>query len=145
MRKKGHVIAEYVMDGATSFTSSEFTEELKEFRQHQLIAAPGAHHHNGPAERCIGTLMALAQMMMLHTAIHWPEVSDPKLWPMAVQHAMFLYNHMLKKGTGLAPIELLSCSHWSTHHAQHLHVWGSPVYVLDPTLQDGQKIPKWKP
>ena len=23
-------------------------------------------------------------------------------------------------------------------------VWGSPLYVLDPKLQDGKKIPKWE-
>jgi len=26
-----------------------------------------------------------------------------------------------------------------------MHVWGCPVYVLDPKLQDGQKLPKWDP
>ena len=26
-----------------------------------------------------------------------------------------------------------------------LHVWGCPVYVLEPALQDGKKIPRWKP
>ena len=24
-------------------------------------------------------------------------------------------------------------------------MWGSPVYVLDPKLQDGKKLPKWTP
>ena len=24
-----------------------------------------------------------------------------------------------------------------------MHVWGCPVYVLDPALQSGKKIPKW--
>ncbi|MGH7955352.1 MAG: hypothetical protein ACREOZ_05270, partial [Gloeomargaritales cyanobacterium] len=28
---------------------------------------------------------------------------------------------------------------------QGTHVWGCPTYVLDPTLQDGKKLPKWKP
>jgi uncharacterized protein (UPF0264 family) len=23
-------------------------------------------------------------------------------------------------------------------------VWGCPVYVLDPKIQDGKKLPKWK-
>jgi hypothetical protein len=27
---------------------------------------------------------------------------------------------------------------------QRSHVWGCPVYVLDPKLQDGKEIPKWK-
>ena len=26
-----------------------------------------------------------------------------------------------------------------------LHCWGCPVYVLDPVLQQGQKLPKWQP
>jgi hypothetical protein len=30
------------------------------------------------------------------------------------------------------------------HHLQNLHVFGCPVYVLDPTLQDAKKLPKWK-
>jgi hypothetical protein len=30
-------------------------------------------------------------------------------------------------------------------YLQHQHVWGCPVYVLDPRLQDGKKIPKWDP
>ena len=25
------------------------------------------------------------------------------------------------------------------------HTWGCPVYVLEPRLQDGQKLPKWEP
>ena len=28
---------------------------------------------------------------------------------------------------------------------RRLHPWGCPVYVLEPTLQDGKKLPKWKP
>ena len=26
-----------------------------------------------------------------------------------------------------------------------IHVWGYLAYVLDPVLQDGKKLPKWKP
>ena len=33
--------------------------------------------------------------------------------------------------------------HWE--HFRRLHVLGAPVYVLDPKLQDGKKIPKWEP
>ncbi len=31
------------------------------------------------------------------------------------------------------------------HHLRHVHVWGSPCFVLDPKLQDGHKIPKFDP
>ena len=30
-------------------------------------------------------------------------------------------------------------------HLTSLHVFGCPCYVLDPTLQDGKKLPKWVP
>ena len=28
---------------------------------------------------------------------------------------------------------------------QRAHVWGCPVYFLEPALQDGKKIHKWQP
>ena len=39
---------------------------------------------------------------------------------------------------------------WSQSRTTHddlrrTHVWGCPVYVLEPALQDGKKIPKWDP
>ena len=30
-------------------------------------------------------------------------------------------------------------------YLRRLRVWGCPVYVLSPKLQDGRKIPKWEP
>ena len=45
----------------------------------------------------------------------------------------------------MAPIEILSHSKFDNYlHLQRAHVWGCPVYVLDPALQDGKKLPKWK-
>jgi hypothetical protein len=26
-----------------------------------------------------------------------------------------------------------------------LHLWGYPLYVLDPKIQQGQNIPRWEP
>jgi hypothetical protein len=34
---------------------------------------------------------------------------------------------------------------WEQMKFHDCHVWGCPVYVLDKTLGDGKKIPKWKP
>ena len=31
------------------------------------------------------------------------------------------------------------------HKLKYIHMWGFPVYVLDPTLQQGHKLPKWQP
>jgi transposase InsO family protein len=141
----GYVATEYVSDGGTAFTSHTFSQNLREHRQVQVLAAPGAHHHNGVAERAIGTIMAMARTMMLHSAVRWPEVNDPTLWPLAVNHAVFLYNHIPRGDNGLAPLEILTRSSWSADRAQHLHVWGCPTYILDPKLQGGDRIPKWRP
>jgi hypothetical protein len=135
----------YLSDNSTAFTNSEFTAELRIFRQVQRFAGVGAHHHNGVAERNIQTIMAMARTMMLHAAIRWPEVADPSLWPMAVDYAVYLHNHLPTVSTGLAPIDVFTGSKWPMHKCNDLHVWGSPTYVLDPTLQDGKKLPRWKP
>ena len=132
-------------DNATAFTSKGFTENLKEHRQIISFAGAGAHHHNGHAERSIRTIMSIARTMMLHSAIHWPDQADATLWPMAVTHAVFLWNHIPDLKTGLSPSDLFTKSRWPQQRFHDLHVWGCPVYVLNKTISDGKKIPKWEP
>jgi hypothetical protein len=141
----GVVPQSYLSDNATAFTSHAFELHLENFSQHIRFAGAGAHHQNGHAERAIRTVMSIARTMMLHAAIHWPDVADPCMWPMAVQHATFLYNHMPSLDSGLSPHDLFSKTRWEHRRFLDLHVWGCPVYVLDKTLSDGKKIPKWKP
>ena len=31
------------------------------------------------------------------------------------------------------------------HRLEDLHVWQCPIYILDPQLQGGQKLPRWEP
>ena len=45
--------------------------------------------------------------------------------------------------TGLTPLELLTKEKADHKDLLRTHVWGCPVYVLDPALQAGKKIPKW--
>ena len=84
---------------------------------------------------------------MLHAALHWPEKADIKLWPFAMQHAgAYIWNHLPDESSGLAPIEILSKTRLPSFDClRQLHVWGCPTFVLDPSLQDGKKLPKWKP
>lgn len=43
-------------------------------------------------------------------------------------------------------IEILSSTLLSDYtYLNRLHVFGCPTYVLDPSLQDRHKIPKWNP
>jgi transposase InsO family protein len=126
-RDRGVTPQSYLSDNSTAFTNAEFTVELRIFRQVQRFAGVGAHHHNGVAERNIQTIMAMARTMMLHAAICWPEVADPSLWPMAVDYAIYLHNHLPTVSAGLAPIDVFTGSKWPMHKCNDLHVWGSPT------------------
>ncbi len=98
------------------------------------FAGVGAHHQNGNAERAIQTIMSVARTMMLHAAIHWPDVADTALWPMAVAHAVCLHNHVPNPTTGLAPSDVFTKSRWEQRKFHDVHVWGCPVYVLDSKI-----------
>ena len=110
------------------------------------LSGVGAHHQNGVAESNIKSITYKARALLIHAALRWPEVSDKTLWPMALEHAVYLHNKTPKMENGLSPEEL-----WTGSAANHgstltnLHTWGCPVYVLDPSLQDGHKITKWQP
>ena len=144
-RDVGVVPQKYMSDNGRAFTSREFTEHLSNFYQISKFAGVGAHHHNAQAERAIRTIMSIARTMMIHAGIHWPDVADSTLWPMAVKHACFLYNHVPSHVTGLSPSDLFTRTRWPQKKLLDLHVWGCPVYVLEKALQDGKKLPKWKP
>lgn len=144
-RDFGVVPQAYQSDNGTVFTSSEYTSHLTSLQQISSFAGVGAHHHNGIAERGIQTVMSIARTMLLHAAIHWPEMADAKLWPLAVQQAVFLYNHMPSTKNGLSPHDLFTKTRWTHTKFQDLHVWGCPTFVLDKTIADGKKIPRWQP
>ena len=144
-RDYGVVVQEYLSDNGSSFSSQAFRKHLENFAQIIRYAGVGAHHHNGAAERSIQTVMGIARTMMLHAAIHWPDVADAALWPLAVQYAVFLFNRMPSLATGLSPHDLFTKIRWPKADFKHCHVWGCPVYVLDHTISDGKKLPRWKP
>jgi hypothetical protein len=82
--------------------------------------------------------------MLLHSSAHWKEGIDSSLWPMAVTYAVHVYNNT-PNSQNLCPADLFTGSTVPRHRLRDLHTWGCPVYVLDPTLQAGQKIPRWQP
>ena len=128
------------------FGLDEFKNDIAENEQTIDYSGVGAHHQNGVAERAIGTITRFARTMMLQQAMLWPDQADLKLWPFAMDHAVYLWNNLPNKHSKLSPMELFSQVK-SSHHFGLLrsHVWGCPVYVLDPKLQDGHKLPKWDP
>jgi hypothetical protein len=84
--------------------------------------------------------------MMLHVPLHWPDVDDETLWPLALNHAAYLNNHTPNPVNGIAPIEIFSRTRSDCTALCLAHPWGCPVYVLEPRLTSaGGKIPKWQP
>ena len=144
-RDFGVIVAEYLSDNGSVFTSKSYVEHLEKFQQVSRFAGVGAHHMNGIAERSIQTVMSVARTMLLHQAIHWPDIASATIWPLAVLHAVYLYNHMPNPSTGLSPHDLLSKTRWPLSKLADCHVFGCPVYVLDKTISDGKTLPRWKP
>ena len=82
---------------------------------------------------------------MVHAALRWPDQNERNLWPLALDHAVYLHNHTPQQESGRCPEELWTKSQSSYSALNHARVWGCPAYILDPRLQDGRKIPKWVP
>ena len=128
------------------FSSAEFRSDCKLKGQTLDFSGVHAHHQNGVSERALRTVTQWARSLMLHSMLHWPDETDVTLWPMALEHAVYLWNYMPNAQSGLAPIEIFTGTKLSSHDTiLRARVWGCPVYVLDPTLAEGKKLPKWKP
>ena len=141
----GIVINSYASDNGSAFASAAFKSRLQQQGQVSQFSGAGSHHQNGKVERSIRTIMAMARTMLLHAAVHWPNMADPGLWALAVQHSVWIYNHLPTVSTGLSPTDLWSKSRFSLRNLHTLHVWGSPVYVLQKRLADGKSIGRWEP
>ena len=144
-RDVGVIPQAYLSDNGRAFTSKEFSFALSNLHQSSSFSGVGAHHSNGKAENTIKRIMAIARTMMIHSAIHWPDVADSSLWPLAVEYAVYLHNHVPQVSTGLAPNDVFTKTRNPTRRLLDLRVWGSPTYVLDKVIADGKKLPRWKP
>jgi len=82
---------------------------------------------------------------LLHAQLRWPDQTPVSLWPISIHHAVQLSNTLPKMETGLSSDEIFSRTTDNNANILRLQPWGCPLYVLDPTLQDGKKLPKWKP
>jgi hypothetical protein len=86
----------------------------------------------------------MACTFMIHVSLHWDEQGSDAvaLWIFAVCRVVWLYNYLPNGVIGLSPMEILTSTRLDHRDLLRTHVWGCPVYVLDPKLQDGKKIPK---
>ncbi|KAL7461742.1 hypothetical protein ACHAXS_003253, partial [Conticribra weissflogii] len=127
------------------YASPDFKQDCSDKDQVQSFSGVGAQHQNAHAERNIQTLSYWARTMMVHCALHWPSdnADELNLWPFAMEHAAWLYNRLPNRVSGLTPLEVFTRTKSDHQDLLRAHVWGCPVFVLDPKLQDGKKIPKW--
>ena len=140
----GDYVTTYMSDNG-AFSALDFVKDIVDRGQNAKYSGVGAHHHNGVAERAIQTISNMSRTMMLHAGIHWPDLVNSSLWPMAMEYAAYIYNHTPNMESGQAPIDIFTRTVVPRQRLLDLHVWGCPAYVLEPKLQDGKKIPRWKP
>ena len=81
----------------------------------------------------------------MHASIHWPEMSDATLWPLAVDYAVQLWNRVPQPSTGLSPNDVFCRTREPTRRLHDFHVFGSPAYLLDKRIADGKSLPRWQP
>ena len=143
-KHEGFKIKSYHSDNGT-FASAAFKQDCDQQGQKYTFSGVGAHHQNGVAERNIQTVACWARASMIHAAMRWPAKAAVKYWPMAISYAVWVFNRLPQVDTGVTPNEIWSESRSSHEDFRRAHVFGCPVYVLDPKLQDGHKIPKWDP
>ena len=144
-RHQGVLFTTYLGDNDRAFQSVAFQKALATDWQRMRFSGAHAHHQNGKAERAIGTVFSLAGAMMMHAWTRWPESQDSSLWPLAVSHAVHVWNMIPNTSNGLSPEDVFSGSLVPMDRLSRLHVWGCPAYVLDPTVAEGRKLPKWSP
>jgi hypothetical protein len=110
--------------------------------------SPRQRHQNCGVEGSIQTSTKWSGTMLLYDILHWPQVIDHtnvlQFWHFAMDHSIHMWNNLPVKKTHHSPIYIFTSTvHPNYDHLQRSHVWGSPMYVLQPELQDAKKIGKW--
>jgi len=82
--------------------------------------------------------------MLIHAMISWPNIVSEQLWPFALQLAVNLHNDT-HGPSGLSPLEIFSGVKSLSNKLCDFHPFGCPIFISDPSLQQGHKIPHWKP
>ena len=59
-----------------------------------------------------------------------------------MNYAVHLHNHTPRRQDILTPVSLWTHTPDNLSVLSNAHPWGCPMYVLDPHLQDGFKLPR---
>ena len=85
----GFKIRSYLTDNGV-FAAQKFLSDLHQRDQSIHFSGVGAKHQNGIAENHIRTISGLARSMMIHSALRWQDAHDISLWPLCLQHAVYI-------------------------------------------------------
>jgi hypothetical protein len=80
--------------------------------------------------------------MLIHAMISWPGIIQEQLWPFALCLAVDIHNST-PGPSSLTPEEISGIK--GCNWLSDFHPFGCPVFVLDPSLHQGHKIPCWWP
>ena len=126
------------------FMMKVFKDHVVACDQQQSFCGVGAHWQNGVIKHYIGIITTHTHTMLLHTIQMWLEVITSEFWSYAFLHAVHLHNCTPWANKTKSPFTLFT-DEVMTNHPNDFKVFGSPVYVLDPSLQSGSLGPsKWK-
>ena len=129
------------------FDTAAFKASIKHANQTLSFCGVNAHHQNGKAERRIGDVTTGTRTSLLHASHRWPNAIDSSLWPSAMKNYVNLRNNLpthytpgAKVGRKYLPSTFVSsplsifCGFETTVDLRDFHPFGSPVYVLEPSL-----------
>lgn len=124
------------------FSSDEFKSHCKMMKQKLRFSGVGAKFQNAVAERAIQTVCNMARANMVHATLCWPSRPFIDMWPLAMNYAAWVHNRLPPGGEGLSPEEIWSSTRCIESHLPRAHVFGCPVYVLDPlSYKTGRRSP----
>ena len=86
-------------------------EEILKKQQNIRFSRAGASHQNGSEYCAINMVVTIKRTMLMHAALICPEDTlFTDIWPLAMDYAVWVYNHIPDMQSGLSAIEILSRS-----------------------------------
>ena len=127
------------------FGSDKLRLECYTKNKQQYLSGVVAQHNNVREYRSIKTIMYMARTFMVQSSLRWIDhgEDDISLWYFSVKHAVCLHNQLPNYRSGITSLEFLIRNKSDHLYLRRSHVWGCPILVLDPKMQNYQNIPKW--